>query len=225
MTFSFFLRGAALVWSGVVLTACDSVVVDFAQPFPAHATNLPAFPRRHQAVYTAPDSTTSLCIGSTAVWLQEVQSIVVSRHRPGSAFPHLGADSTYRSQEGCLHYLRPVGKDSVRDSWLSDDTIFTLAGARAGRLRRFQGRYYLSTPGATDSWQVQRLEIDKARLVWQSFGHDTLRLMALDPATVHYGRSKGTSHFQLAPAPGPQTRRVGSYAGLWETEGEYVRRR
>lgn len=215
-----------LVAAGLLLTACgDATEVHFAQPFPANAANVTAFPARHRAVYTALDSSKSLCIGPKAVWRQELQSVMFSRHQLDSLPHSLLTDSTYQ-QDGHLHYLRLVGRDSVRDSWLSEDTIFTLAGPNAGRLRRFQGRYYLNTPSKPDGcWQVQRLEINGARLSWQTLGQDTLRLLALDTAIVRRYRANNMLYFELAPAPGTQTNRAGRYAGLWEIIDEYKRRR
>ena len=120
-----------------------------------------------------------------------------------------------------------MDRDSVRDSRLWTDTIFTLTAAERGVLRLFQGRYYLNTPTQDgDHWKVQRLEIDGSRLSWQAFGTDTLRLLALDPATVRYHRQHGMlTSFELTPAPGAQSRRLGRYAGLWDTVEEYRRRR
>ena len=221
------LRGVGLLVGGLVVTACDEgLQVRFAEPFPAQVADLPAFPARHRAVYTADDSSSSLCIGRAAVWRQELHSQTLRRSQLDSAHRSLRADTTY-ADNGQLHYLRLLGPDSVRDSWLSTDTVFTLVGAEAGKLRQLQGRYYLSEYDAdADSWRVQRLEIDGPRLNWQKFGTDTLRLLALDAATVRYHRQHGAlTAVQLTPAPGAQTRRVGRYAGLWETKGEYVRRR
>ena len=73
-------------------------------------------------------------------------------------------------------------------------------------------------------WQVQRLTITGRRLLWQTLGQDTLRLLALDAATVRRQPRSGAATFRLAPAAGQQTRRVGSYAGLWETADEFARR-
>ncbi len=213
---------------GWVLTACDGgLEVRFAQPFPAQAADMAVFPARHRAVYTAADSNKSLCIGHTAVWRQELLQVTLGRNQLDSMHRRLRADTTYAEKDGTLHYLKWVGRDSVRDSRLWTDTIFTLTGPSPGVLRRFQGRYYLNTPTDDgDKWQVQRLEIDGPRLSWQAFGTDTLRLLALDPATVRYHREHGAlTSFQLMPAPGPQTRRVGRYAGLWDTQDHYRRRR
>ncbi|MGY3089146.1 hypothetical protein ACVWYF_002186 [Hymenobacter sp. UYAg731] len=226
MTASQFLQGSWLICASMLLTACDEgLEVRFVQPFPAQAGDMAVFPARECAVYTAKDSSKSLCIGRTAVWRQELQTWLLSRHQLELANHQLRADSTYE-QDGHLHSLRLIGRDSVRDSWLWTDTIFTLAGPRAGKLRRFQGRYYLNIPtDSDDKWRVERLEIDGWRIRWQSFGRDTLRLLALDPATVHYQRQNGAlTSFQLTPAPGAQTRRVGRYAGLWETVEQYQRR-
>ena len=226
MNNSLMLRTWGLLGAGLLLTACDEgPEIRFAQPFPAQVADLAAFPARHRAVYTAPDSSKSICVGRTAVWQQELVSVMMSRRQLDSLHQHLRADSTYEA-EGHLHYLRLIGQDSVRDSWLGIDTVFTLSGPNAGKLRRFQGRYYLNTPDdETDKWRVQRLEIDGRYLSWQTLGNDTLHLLALDPATVRYHRENGRlTSLQLTPAPGAQTRRVGRYAGLWETRGEYRRR-
>ena len=218
---------ACMLLSSCLLTACDSGwVVDFAAPFPTEAADLSRFSARHQGVYTAADSTTSLCIGPRGIWLQQLNSLTISRHQLDSAKYALLSDSTYQDTNGRLHYLRVVGKEYVRDSWLGSDTLFTLAGPAAGHLRRFKGRYYLSTPHPTDSlgWHVQRLRIAGRRAEWEKLGHDTLRLRALDAATLRYRRVHGTSYFRLQPAPGKPTRQVDRYDGLWEAKEEFIRR-
>lgn len=230
------LRVGLILSGGLLLAGCEEKTtesermygVEFAQPFPIQSTDKASFPVRHQGVYTAADSVTSLCIGPTAVWQQQLRKETVSRQQSDSTqhHYHLAADSTYRDFEGKLHYLRLVGRDSVRDSWLWCDTIFALAGPNAGHLRKFQGRYYLNTPDENAAhWRVQRLEIAGHHLIWQTLGQDTLRLRALDTATVRPHRSQSFSFFLLRPAPGPQTRHVGDYAGLWETAGDFMRRR
>ena len=220
------LRFGGLLAFNLFITACDGgVEVEFAQPFPTQGADMAVFPARHRAVYTATDSSKSLCIGATSVWRQELHSLMFSRHQLDSLHHRLMADSTYE-ENGGLHYLRLMSRDSVRDSGLWNDTIFNLAGNAAGKLRQFQGRYYLNTPDESGTkWFVQRLEVSGHHLIWQTLGADTLRLLALDTATVRHHREKGVSYYRLTPAPGPQTRRVDHYAGLWETAGDYVRRR
>ena len=67
------LRALVLSMASLPLGSCDGMqiermwVVDFAQPFPAMRPDVAAFPPRHQGVYTAADSSKSLCIGPTAV--------------------------------------------------------------------------------------------------------------------------------------------------------------
>ncbi|MDO7850626.1 hypothetical protein [Hymenobacter convexus] len=221
------LRGWCLGAAGLLLTACDDgLEVRFAQPFLAEVADMAAFPVRHQGVYTAADSGKSLCVGRTAVWRQELQQVLASRREVDSLLlHHLRADTTY-AQGGHLHYVHLLSRDSVRDSWLWTDTVFTLAGPGPGVLRRFQGRYYLNTPNDNrDKWYVQRLEIEGPGLRWQTFGTDTLRLLALDPATVYYHRENGRlTSFQLMPATAQQTRRLGRYDGLWDTQEAYRRR-
>ena len=186
------------------------------------------FPARHRGVYTAADPDNSLCIGRTAVWRQELQTTTSTRHYFDSLNYRLRADSTYLDHH-TLHYLHRVGTDSVRDSWLWTDTIFSTLGPRAGHLRRFQGRYYLNDTedaqsDTTEKWQVQRLEIAGHHLRWQQLGTDTLRLGALAPGTVRYHRHNGISYFRLAPATAAEARRIGRYEGLWEPAREYDRR-
>ncbi|MBD2724397.1 hypothetical protein [Hymenobacter armeniacus] len=227
MTASFLVRGALLLGLGLGLISCeDGVEVKFAAPFPAGGRDVAAFPTRRRAVYTAPDSVTSLCVGASAVWRQQLHRYTFGRKMLDSLPHRLRADSTYQDDTGQLHYLKVVGSDSIRDSWLGLDTLFALAGNRASRLRRFQGRYYLSTPTETaEAWDVQRLEIVGHRLIWQTISTDTLRLLALDTATVRHHRAKGISYYLLSPGPGYQASQISRYAGLWQTEGEFRRRR
>jgi hypothetical protein len=240
MTASLMLRAGLAVLAGSLLAACDGEKVEteerryavgFAQPFPGQAKDKAAFPAHCQGVYAAADPSYALCIGPAAVWKQKQRSETyrASWQQLDSLRLLLGvneADSTYQDFEGNRHQLRIVGQDSVRDSWLRCDTIFSLAGPDGGRLRKFQGHYYLNTrPKGADYWQVQRLEIAGPHLVWQRLGQDTLRLRALDTASVHTQRRPGFSLFRVAPARGQQTRHVNDYAGLWETQGEFERHR
>ena len=223
------LRTILFGTAGLLLTSCDGgYEVAFREPFPQQAADVAQFPARHRGMYTAADPGLSLCIGRTAVWRQELQTMMDTQHRLDSLGHHLRADSTYLDRH-TLHYLHRVGTDSVRDSWLWTDTIFSTVGPQAGHLRRFQGSYYLSTAegGQTDTtekWQVQRLEIAGHHLRWQELGDDTLRLGALAPGTVRYHRRNGTSYFWLAPASAAESRRIARYEGLWKPAREYDRR-
>lgn len=223
------LRAIVFGAATVLTTACDGGwEVAFKKPFPSQAADMTEFPARHRGVYTAADPGVSLCIGRTAVWRQELQTMTGTRHYFDSLGLHPRTDSTYLDHH-TLHYLHWVGPDSVRDSWLYTDTIFSTAGPEAGYLRRFQGRYYLNDvehaqTDTTEKWLVARLEITGRHLRWQRLGTDTLRLGALAPGTVRYHRRNGISYFRLAPASNAEARRIGRYEGLWETLGEYDRR-
>ncbi|MDQ2795371.1 MAG: hypothetical protein M3Y12_15390 [Bacteroidota bacterium] len=225
------LRARLLGMGGLLLGSCDDIqiervwLVDFAQPFPATRPNMAAFPARHQGVYTAADSSESLCIGATAVWQQELHSQLLSQQGLADKGRRLRADSIFQ-QAGVLHYLHRVGRDSVRESWLACDTIFDCAQPETGRLRRFQGHYYLNAPfDSAGNWMVQRLQISGRHLVWQQLGNDTLRLGALAPGTVRLDRRAGhPAFFRLTPESAAEARRIGRYAGLWETNEEYDRR-
>ena len=225
------LRVLLLGASGLLLGSCDDMqiermwLVDFAQLFLAKRPDMSGFPRRHQGVYTAADSSKSLCIGATAVWQQELRSQLLSRQELAGKGRLLRADSTCQ-QAGLLHYLHRVGRDSVRDSWLACDTIFDCARPETGRLRRFQGHYYLNAPyDSAGNWLVQRLAISGCHLVWQQLGNDTLRLGVLTAGTVRLDRRAGhPAFFRLTPGSAAEARRIGRYEGLWETNEKYDRR-
>lgn len=237
MKASTLLRAGLLGGMSLGLTACDgekveeqesSYAVGFAQPFPGGTKDRAAFPTNYQGVYRTADSSYSLCIGPAAVWTLKArkESYYHSPQELDSLRLLLRVDSTYQDLNGNLHHLRIVGRDSLHDSWLRCDTVFSMAGPSTGRLRKFQGRYYLSTRAEnSEYWQVQRLEVAGRHLMWQTLGQDTLRLRALYTASVRIRREPGFSLFRLQPAPGQQMRRAGDYAGLWETAGEFERRR
>lgn len=222
------VRAIGLGIFSLFVTGCDGGwTVQFAGPFPAQAADMREFPVRHRGVYTAADSSRSVCIGRTAVWRQDLETRLHSQRAFDSLGYRLRADSTYLAA-GRLHYLHRVGRDSVRDSWLRTDTIFSI-GPEMGQLRHFHGRYYLNThEGITahriEMWDVERLELHGRHLRWQHLGSDTLRLRRLAPATVHRTRYNGFTYFQIMPASPAETRRVGRYKELWETVGEYDRR-
>ena len=224
------LRAIGLGVCCTLLAGCDGGwTVQFAGPFPAQAADMPEFPARHRGVYTAADSSSSVCIGRTAMWVQELETQQYSQHAFDSLGFRMRADSTYLAG-GKLHYLHQLGRDSVRDSWLRTDTVFAIGSSfGAGHLRRLQGRYYLSTYAGTvahriDVWAVERLEINGHHLRWQQLGNDTLRLRALAPATVRRARYDDFTYFQIVPSSPAETRRLGRYEGLWETKEEYERR-
>lgn len=203
-------------------------MVTFAQRFPAQRPDLPVFPPRLRGRFLALDSGRTLVISPTEL----IEGRREHRKYRRAEFEALAqrppqVAQAPRGPANERPEVRALGRDSGRESWWNRDTIFSLGGAGGGRLRQFQGRYYLSRDVSTGpghpSWLVQRLEIDGRRLSWQTLGQDTLRLRALDPASVRRRREAGACGYGLLPAPGPQTRRVGRYAGLWQTEGEFVR--
>lgn len=226
MTVSGVLRAGLMLSSGWLLVSCgDRVEVNFAQPFPAQEADMGAFPARYRAVYLAADSTTSFCVNATAAWQQTLRTHTWTLHQLDSLGVRPKADSTYRDDEGRRHHLRLLGAGSVRDSWLQCDTVFTLAGPNPGKLRRFQGRYYLNTQNENaDAWQVQRLEMSRRHLQLQRVSTDTLQLLTLEPGSLRHGRHRGVPYFQLTPATSAQTRRMGRNADLWKTAGEFTRR-
>ncbi|MFD1468465.1 hypothetical protein ACFQ48_09530 [Hymenobacter caeli] len=124
---------------------------------------------------------------------------------------------------GVGYQVQAVGADSARLRWQEQDTLAAL-GPRT-KLRRYQRRYYLSTAGPADStaWTVQRRAAADGRFSLQGFNPDTLRIRALDPATVRLRRNQGTLYFTLDPRPGRATRQVHGYDGLWLPAGEYQR--
>jgi hypothetical protein len=226
-----FLRICKLSTTGLILTACDGSVevvvretVRFAKPFPVQKTELAAFPTRYRGEYAA-DSTTSFCVGAKAVWQQRRWNMILSNKQFDSLRVSMLANNSVWADKDRLYHWSKAGADSVRISWVQQDTVFTLAGTHAGQLRRFQNHYYLSTSAEnTEGWEVERMEFAGGRLVWQALGQDTLRLSVLDTATVHRCPSSSSTCYFLTPSAGEETRRVSHYAGLWETIGTYERR-
>ena len=81
---------------------------------------------------------TSFCVGATAVWRQERQSITLSNQQLDSLQLSVLADSSFRDDNGCLCHLRKVGADSVQISWVQQDTVFALAGTHGGSYADFK---------------------------------------------------------------------------------------
>lgn len=79
-----------------------------------------------------------------------------------------------------------------------------------------------NSDGAT--WTVQRMAVVDQQFFLQRFNPDSLRIQALDPATVRQRRVNGNLIFTLDPSPGRATRQVDGYDGLWLSEEEYLRK-
>lgn len=210
----------------LALAACDDgyhqevmepVVVYFAQPFPASAPDLPGFLPRDRRQYTLPDDTArvfGLSEKALTVRYSEtmdvrgslLDSFKLSR-QPGSGLA-LG---------GLRYRVRALAADSFRLRAETLDTLLNLAGPRPTRLRRYQGWYYISMPAYLDStkWVVQRLAVANGHLTRQLFNPDSLRVQALDPATVQRRRTDGQLIITLAPQSRRAIGQVSSYAGLW----------
>lgn len=211
----------------LALAACDQatqletagpVVVNFAQPFPANAPDLPGFQRRDWGRYTTLDDTTNLVVLGEKVLVSKyfdattdvdgvlLDSLRIPR-RTGS-----GLSSTQ------LRYrVQMLAADSFRLRLETSDTLLNFAGPQAPRLRYYRGHYYTSTPSRQDStkWTVRRLAVAKGHITQQLFNPDSLRVQALDPASIQRRRANGQLLITLAPQSRQAVGQVSSYAGLW----------
>jgi len=213
----------------VALAACDAttqleiagpVVVSFAQPFPANVPDLPGFlPRDCKAYAVHPDSSQEFLLCAKALLLMReswsdgytgewVDSMHLAR-RQGST----------RTHDGMRYSVLNVGPGGG-SYWVHTeayDTLVSLRGPRAPRLRYRNGWYYLSTPAVLDStkWTVRRLAVANGRITQQLFNPDSLRVRALDPATVQQRRAGAQLFITLSPQSRRAIGQVSSYGGLW----------
>lgn len=213
----------------MLATACGGekelnpvVTVRFAQPFPAAAPDLQAFPVRDQGHYsTEVDSTQQLIVTPGALLnLRSIRLQVSRRQWDSLARAHPECVAHWLTGSSPLYRITPASPDSLWLSYQERGTLLSLRRPAGSHLRRYRGRYYLSTPASEDStqWQVRRLTLLGDHYAWASFNPDSLRLRALAPATVQLRRRAGRLFFTLNPAAGPTTRQVHGYAGLWLPE-------
>lgn len=214
----------------LALAACDEqkpqVVVNFSQPFPAGRSDLPGFLPRHCGRYSEQgnDSSRALIISQKSL----VESHIESAELPGTWLDSMGVPrqlGSYLGRDGFRYQVRTLAADSFRVRVEVYDTLLSLNGQSALKLRRHRGWYYVSCPAAEDStkWEVQRLGISSGRVVWQLPNPDSLRIRALDPATVRQQRKTGQLLFTLSPQSRRASWQVSSYDGLWLVRAEYLR--
>jgi hypothetical protein len=215
----------------LALAACDAqeprVVVNFDQPFPAGAPDLAGFLPRHRGRHSeqGQDSSRTLLVNQKAL----VESHFESAELPGAWLDSMGVPrqpGSYWARDGFRYQVRaPLAADSFRVRVEVYDTLLNLSSRPAPKLRRHRGWYYVSRPDLEDStkWEVQRLSIIKGQVVWQLPNPDSLRIRALDPATVQQRRKTGQLFFTLAPQSRRAIGQVSSYDGLWLSRKDYVR--
>lgn len=200
------------------------VTVEFAEPFPADAADLPGFAAHHQGRYqSATDTTEALLLGRQQLVLQQWQSWrLTGRQLDSLALPHRTGRGWLQSQP---YRVQALAADSFCLSWQRTDTLLRAGTGQPTRLRQYQGWYYLSEPdpAATGHWQVQRLAVAGRHLIRQALSPDSLRLRALDPAALELHREPHTLRFVVRPRGGHARHQLGRYTGLWQTLGEYRR--
>jgi hypothetical protein len=211
----------------LALAACDDgatrletagpVVVNFTQPFPAGSPDLPGFLPRDQGRYTALGDTSKKVIVAANALLSRyfVRSDVAGAQLDSLRIPRR-TGSGFRPMQ--LRYrVQALAADSFRLNLEMQDTLLAFTGAKAPRLRRYRGYYYTSAPSPQDSskWTVRRLAVANGYIARQLFNPDSLRLRALDSATVRQQHAKGQLVVTLAPQSRRAIEQVSSYAGLW----------
>jgi hypothetical protein len=212
----------------LALTACDAqeppVVVNFAQPFPADAPDLPGFLPRHRGRYPVPSNIErTTTITAKAV----LQDFYATGRYAGFVLDSLGIPrrrGRYLGPTGSYYEVQAIVADSFQVREESRDTLLSLTGPGNYKLRHYRGWYYFSTPTTDDStkWDVQRVGVVAGEVVHQIFNPDSLRILALDPTTVQRHHSKGQLIITLAPKSRSATSQVTSYSGLWLTLDEYM---
>jgi hypothetical protein len=199
------------------LETADPVVVNFAQPFPANAPDLPGFRPRDLGQYTTLTDTSKVLVMSKKALVRRYferldanGALLDSLHIPRHAGSGLGPMQ--------LRYgVQKLATDSFRLRIETSDTLLSFVGPQVPRLRYYRGYYYTSTPSRQDStkWTVRRLAVANHHITQQLFNPDSLRVQALDPTGVQRRRNAGQLVITLAPQPGRATEQVSKYAGLW----------
>ena len=209
--------GLAACDNATLLETAGPVVVNFAQPFPGGAPDLPGFLPRDCGRYTA--------LGDTGAVLVLSEKALVNKHYDASDVAGAQLDSLHiprRTGSGLgpaqLRYcVQALAADSFRLQLEAQDTLLSLTGPQAPRLRYHQRYYYISTPSQLDStkWTVRRLAVAHGHITRQLFNPDSLRVQALDPATMQRRRTNGQLVITLAPQSRRAIGQVSSYTGLW----------
>ena len=223
------MRARSYLLGCLALAACDVrresvVVVNFTQPFPATAPNLPGFlPRDCQRYAERIDTSRALLISEKAL----VETHTASVRLPGTWLDSMGVPrqpGRYWGRDGYRYHVLTLRADSFRVRVEVYDTLLNVSGPSAPKLRHHRGWYYVSSPAYEDStkWEVRRLGIVNGQVVRQLFNPDSLRIRALDPAIVRQQRTAGQLIFTLAPQSRRAIWQVSSYDGLWIEEGEYL---
>ena len=220
------MKACYYLFGCLALAGCDAatqletagpVVVNFTQPFPATAPDLPGFLPRDQGQYTALDDTSKVFvlgekalveqyIGTTKTAGAQLDSLHIP-HRAGSGL----------SLAGLRYSVQTLTPDSFRLRVETPDTLLSFTGPQAPKLRYYRGYYYTSRPSRQDStkWTVRRLAVANGHITQQLFNPDSLRVQALEPATVQRRRAQGQLVFTLSPQSRRAIGQVSSYAGLW----------
>lgn len=223
------LFGAVLL-AGLATCGNPDVEVNFAQPFPTRTPDLAGFAPADQGRYAAVNDTTiTLLLGEKLLSRQfSLSREVTARQLDSLGLPARSGAAT--TADGQVYQVQPGLAGGFQLHWALRDTLLCLGPGT--HLRRYRGWYYVSTPDgprqpggdSAGTWTVQRLAVAGRHLLTQRFNPDTLRIRALEPATVHLRRENNRQVFTLIPPDQRAARQVSSYSGLWLDEGSYVRR-
>jgi hypothetical protein len=206
-----------------VAAACDNnpVEVSFAQPFPAGRAKATGFAPQDQGRYVALDDTArTLLVSSRRLIAQRAEMLTLS----GAQLDSLGLPrqaGRHQARTGQVYQVAPLAAGTFQLHWQSPDTLVEVVPGQPTQLRRYRGWYYLSTQTAANTWTVERLAFVGGQLHWQEFCRDSLRIRALAPSSVSLTRRESRLLFTLNPTPGPATRQVSRYQGLWLAKAEY----
>ncbi len=199
------------------LETAGPVVVSFDQPFPANAPDLPGFLPRDWGQYTTPGDTSNVFVVSAQAL---VGRSIGTAHVGGALLDSLGLPHRRwggLAPDGLRYHVTPLAADSFQLQVQKLDTVLRLQPAQPLHLRHYRGYYYTSTPSRRDStqWTVRRLSFAEGHITQQLFNPDSLRVRALDPATVRQRYAKGQLLITISPQSRRDVGQVSSYAGLW----------
>lgn len=200
-------------------------MVNFDQPFPMGAPDLPSFLPRHRKPYILLGDSGRRAILSTKALIEPnfytddftgewLDSMRLARRQ-----------GTSRGRDGVRYtVIAPTGTGGFRVRAEAYDTLLSLPSSHVYKLRHYRGCYYLNSRAAEDStkWTIQRLLLSHGQIAQQLFNPDSLCILALDPAIVQRHHYQGKLIITLAPQSRSAIKQVSSYNGLWLNEAEYL---
>jgi hypothetical protein len=150
----------------ILLFGCEQnkESIDFLEPQPNNMDNSKSFNKRFRGQYINPiDSSILLIVSDKIIKVRNIQ-LKFSRNDIDSTFKGDKANDKeirYELEKENITVNRFVG-DSIFSTWAIKDTLFKISEENLCRF--FKGSYFLNYTIDSQTWKVQRLDLDKNKL-------------------------------------------------------------